>query len=131
MISVKTILKYLSSSSSKKEPTTLPVIESGKLTLIHQNITIGYLSCEKGKWHFKYSEEFKNQNEYHSLIGFPDLNKEYVSEYFWPFFRIRIPGLKQPAIKEIVEKEKLDIENEFQLLKRFGHKTISNPFELV
>ena len=42
----------------------------------------------------------------------------------------RIPGLKQPAIKEILEKESIDKENEAALLVRFGRKTIANPYEL-
>lgn len=88
------------------------------------------MSCKDGEWTFKYSDEFKIQNEYHKIIGFPELDEEYKSNDLWPFFRIRIPGLKQPAIREIIEKENIQT-NEFELLKRFGKKTISNPYELV
>ncbi|KAK6033622.1 hypothetical protein OSTOST_00220 [Ostertagia ostertagi] len=44
---------------------------------------------------------------------------------------IRIPGLKQPAIQEILKREKIDSGNDIELLKRFGQKTISNPYELM
>jgi len=48
----------------------------------------------------------------------------------WPFFGIRIPGLKQPAIQEILRNENIETDNDVELLKRFGQKTISNPYEL-
>ena len=44
---------------------------------------------------------------------------------------MRVPSLKQPLIREIVRVEGLDSRDEVQLLRRFGRKTISNPFELV
>jgi hypothetical protein len=59
------------------------------------------------------------------------LTKVYRKDSLWPFFLVRIPGLKQPAIKEIIEKENIDTENEVELLKRFGQKSISNPYELI
>ena len=47
------------------------------------------------------------------------------------FFPDSHSGLKQPAIKEIIEKENLDTENEAALLKRFGKHSIANPYELI
>jgi HipA-like protein len=89
------------------------------------------LYCEKGEWYYKYADDFKSHSEeYNRIVGFPDLDKTYKSDSLWPFFQIRIPGLKQPAIQEILEKEKIDQANEVALLKRFGKKTISNPYEL-
>jgi HipA-like protein len=107
-----------------------PVVENAVLTLKLNELIIGYLSCKDNEWTFVYSDEFRKQNEYHNIVGFPDLDEEYKSSELWPFFRIRIPGLKQPAIKEILEKEKIK-NNEYELLKRFGRKSISNPYELV
>lgn len=110
----------------------LPKNESAKFILTVDDISIGTLHCESGEWFFKYSSDFKNHSdEYNRIVGFPDLNKTYKSDTLWPFFQIRIPGLKQPAIQEILVKEKIDKENEVELLKRFGYKTISNPYELV
>ena len=95
-------------------------------------LCIGTLFCEKGDWYFKYAEDFKNHSdEYNLIVGFPDLNKTYKSNSLWPFFQIRIPGLKQPAIQEILKNEKIDQANEVALLKRFGEKTISNPYQLI
>ena len=110
----------------------LPVNEEAKFNLTVDDISIGTLYCNKGEWFFKYSNDFKkHSNEYNRIVGFPDLNKTYKNETLWPFFQIRIPGLKQPAIQEILEKEKIDKTNEVALLKRFGFKTISNPYQLV
>ena len=108
----------------------LPKEEHGMMTLKLDDLIIGYLSCENGEWSFVYSEEFRSQEEFHSIVGFPQLDEEYKSSELWPFFRIRIPGLKQPAIMEIVEEEKIE-NNEYELLKRFGRTSISNPYELV
>lgn len=129
MLNIKGLNKLF--NKHEDESYTLPDNEAGKLTLRIDDMIIGYLSCKDGIWKFKYSEAFKVQHEYHALIGFPDLNKVYESKDLWPFFRIRIPGLKQPAIQEIVKKEQLDFTNEYELLKRFGKNTISNPYELV
>lgn len=107
-----------------------PIEQVGEMTLKLDDLVIGYLTCTKGEWSFKYSEEFQNQKQFHSIVGFPKLDIEYKSHELWPFFQIRIPGLKQPSIIETIEKENIK-NNEFELLKRFGRKSISNPYELV
>ncbi len=110
----------------------LPENKDGKFVLMVDGMRIGTLHCEKREWFFKYTDEFKkHSDEYNHIVGFPDLNKIYKSESLWPFFQIRIPGLKKPAVQEIIAKEKIDQSNEVALLKRFGKKTISNPYELV
>lgn len=110
----------------------LPEREDAKFILSVDKIEIGMLSCKDGEWWFKYSDEFKKlEGKYNRIIGFPDLNKTYKSKSLWPFFQIRIPGLKQPAIREIIAKENIDDSNEAALLKRFGKKTIANHYELV
>lgn len=110
----------------------LPQNEEAKFTLMVDNIHVGILYCKAGEWFFKYTEDFKKHaSEYNSITGFPDLDKTYKSEVLWPFFQIRIPGLKQPAVQEILQKEKIDKDNEAALLKRFGQYTIANPYELI
>lgn len=109
----------------------LPVEEKELFVLNLNELEIGFLECKDGIWYFYYSEEFKKIKEYHLITGFPNLNKKYSSESLWPFFQTRIPGMGQPAIKDILKKEKIDKKNEFALLKRFGFKTISNPYTLV
>lgn len=94
------------------------------------DLIVGYLRLENSIWRFNYSEEFKLQHKYHRLVGFPSLEKTYESEVLWPFFKIRIPGLKQPMIREIIEKEKINSKSELELLKRFGSNSVSNPYIL-
>lgn len=95
-----------------------------------ESLIIGFLRVKEGLWTFEYSNDFKNQNKYHRLVGFSDLNKTYESSTLWPFFKVRIPGLKQPIIKEILKKENIDHKDEVALLKRFGRINISNPYIL-
>jgi HipA-like protein len=101
-----------------------------RFTLKIDHLPVGHLEIKDGSWFFKYSQEFRNQEHYRRLIGFSDLNKEYKSEELWPFFKVRIPGLKQPMIQEIIKNENLDKNNEAILLKRFGVRTMTNPYIL-
>ena len=117
-------------SKSDEEPISFEFNGSIKFTLKIKSLDVGYLEIKEGKWIFKYSEDFKNQNSFRRLAGFSDLDKTYESEVLWPFFKIRIPGLKQPMIREILEKENLSKENEAILLKRFGRISMSNPYIL-
>ncbi len=111
---------------------SLPKDEEAKFILQVDDIRIATLSCKDGVWFFKYTDDFKVHSEtYNHIVGFPDLNKTYHSDTLWPFFQVRIPGLKQPAVLEILAKEKIDQNNEVALLKRFGKRTITNPYELV
>lgn len=106
--------------------------ENAAFLLQVDNLNLGTLKCENNQWIFNYTDEFKKRkDEYNRIVGFPDLNKTYRSDYLWSFFQIRIPGLKQPAIRQILKNEQIDETNEVELLKRFGRKTISNPYELV
>ncbi|WP_209399806.1 HipA N-terminal domain-containing protein [Pseudozobellia sp. WGM2] len=109
--------------SNEREGVTIFVIKL-------EHIEVGYLKSENNKWYFNYSDEFKTQDKYHRIVGFSNLDKTYESEELWPFFKVRIPGLKQPLIQEIIKKESIDKTNEVDLLKRFGRNNISNPYKL-
>ena len=104
---------------------------SHRFLLSIEGLNIGELSYSNGLWKFRYSEDFRKQDTYRRLTGFSDLNKEYESNELWPFFKIRIPGLKQPMIQEILKDEQIDQKNEAELLKRFGTRTMTNPYVLV
>jgi HipA-like protein len=128
------MLQFFKNLFSKDEGTLTihkPKEENAVFILKVDDIDLGILKCIDGEWIFQYTEEFKKHKEYNRIVGFPDLNKQYRSDFLWPFFRIRIPGLKQPAVQEILKKENIDQEDEVQLLKRFGRKTIANPYELI
>lgn len=123
------IKSWLWKSEGQQELITPQNLEI-QFKLIFNTLEIGTLILSKGKWTFVYSEAFKAQKEIKPLLDFPNLDKEYSSEDLYPFFVQRIPGLNQPKVKEILEKEHIDAHNEALLLKRFGRYTISNPFEL-
>jgi len=123
------IKNWLWKSEEQQELITPQNLEI-QFKLIFNTLEIGTLILSKGKWTFVYSEAFKAQEEIKPLLDFPNLDKKYTSEDLYPFFVQRIPGLSQPKVKEILEKEHIDIHNEALLLKRFGRYTISNPFEL-
>lgn len=124
------INKYFKSEDQPGEFNT-PVIQKADFVLKYKNLTIGYLKHRDGKWMFQYSDEFKQQNEIDTLVDFPKKDQIYVEEYLWPFFAHRIPGLGQPQIQDIIKKEHLNSKSEIDMLRRFGHKSITNPFELV
>ena len=127
---MKKYLKSFFNKSGGNEKVSFEFEGVIKFTLKINKLDIGHLYIEDSLWKFSYSNEFKEQKKYRKLAGFSDLNKTYESKILWPFFKIRIPGLKQPMILEIIEKEKLDKDNEALLLKRFGRRTVSNPYIL-
>lgn len=96
---------------------------------IDKNV-IGVLSLNAGIWHFQYSEWFAQQNTYSELIDFPNKLQSYQSKELWPFFASRIPGLKQPMVEAIIEREKINRSDISALLKRFGINAIQNPYRL-
>jgi hypothetical protein len=116
--------------TTNSSPVEFEFIGNIKFTLKIRELHIGYLSIEDSQWVFRYSEEFKAQKKYARLTGFSDLNKVYSTQELWPFFKIRIPGLKQPMIRDIIKAENLDDSNEAVLLKRFGRESMSNPYIL-
>lgn len=117
-------------NSTKAKPVEFDFEGEIKFTLRIEDLTIGALSIEDSQWVFRYSEEFKIQEKYERLTGFSDLDKTYRADVLWPFFKIRIPGLKQPMIRDIIRDENLDEANEAALLQRFGRESMSNPYIL-
>lgn len=127
----KKLYKYLNQHSEGHEDLKTPKGIRAEFALKYKTLTVGYLELHNGTWKFSYSREFEKQDELRPLVQFPDKNKTYENEELWPFFTVRIPGLNQPEIQHIIESENIDRTNEVELLKRFGEKTISNPYELV
>ena len=109
----------------------VPEQENAEFKLLYKNLVIGVLRAAHGEWTFAYSDAFRKQPELKTLVEFPDLGKEYTSKHLWPSFVMRLPSLKQAEIQDVIKREGIDASDEVQLLRRFGHKTIANPFELV
>ena len=127
----KKLFKYLNQHLEGHEDLKTPKGVHAEFKLKYKSLIIGHLELNDGIWIFYYSKEFKEQDELRPIVQFPDKDKVYKNEELWPFFTIRIPGLNQPEIQNILESEDIDKTNEVALLQRFGKKTISNPYELV
>ena len=130
MTELEQLLRTFSKTAHLDPPPSFPS-QRGCFVLRLEDLIIGHLELENDVWQFSYSEAFQQQTRYAVMSGFPHLDRVYRSRVLWPFFQIRIPGLGQPAIREILERENIDRHNEFELLKRFGERTIANPFTLL
>jgi HipA-like protein len=101
-----------------------------QFVLSYNKLVIGYLSVNQGKWTFEYSEDFKKQGEILPLSNFPNKEMVYSSEELWPFFASRIPSAAQLERKAKITSDELSERNEVHLLRKYGHRTITNPFIL-
>lgn len=124
------ILKKLFKNEEQEADFNTPKDAVAQFELCLHDKVIGHLNYKNGKWTFTYSDEFKNQNDIDVLVDFPKKDKKYESDSLWPFFLHRIPGLGQPQVQRTIKREKLNAKSEIDLLKYFGRKTITNPFEL-
>jgi len=103
--------------------------------LIYKNNIIGKLIFTGKNWVFTYSDWFKDKSGMKPFANFPNVSQEYISEDLPPFFESRIPGLSQPQVEaflyELRSKTHIN-EGEMKaaLLKEFGRRAITNPFEL-
>lgn len=105
--------------------------ENASFLLVFQDLNIGMLTFNGKEWIFKYSNEFQQQDKYQPLIIFPNIQKEYRSKELWPFFVTRIPSVKQPEMKAYLKSTgKNEKDNLVDLLRKFGYRTITNPFLL-
>jgi len=88
-------------------------------------LLVGTLLYSDGIWYFNYSDEFKLQNRILPLTNFPSKEKEYSTKELWPFFASRIPSNAQLQIDKDTPQEDI-----VTLLRRFGRRTVANPYEL-
>lgn len=102
-----------------------------KFLLTYDELLVGTLTVKDGLWKFEYSDKFKLEEELRPIVEFPDVNKIYVNEDLWQFFASRIPSTEQPEVEEILRREHVEEDDAIGLLKLFGKRTISNPFELT
>jgi hypothetical protein len=86
---------------------------------------VGNLSFVDGYWKFEYSDEFKIQDKISPLINFPQKEKIYQSSTLWPFFASRVPSNTQLMLSGETQSNDLT-----SLLKKYGKRSITNPFEL-
>jgi HipA-like protein len=129
---LKTILQIFrdwKERAGQTEPASLR--EDVRFRLQLGDLEIGELMSRGGFWVFRYSDAFQKQDAVRTLVQFPDKDKVYKSDDLWPFFSLRIPGLRQGSVQEVIAKEHIDPSDEAALLRRFGRKTVANPFQLI
>ena len=102
-----------------------------KFLLTYGDLLVGTLTVQGGLWQFEYSDEFKQSKELRPIIGFRDVDRIYQNKDLWQFFAMRIPSSEQPEVEEILRHEHIEEDDAVNLLKRFGGRTIANPFELT
>lgn len=100
-----------------------------KFLLVYGDLPVGTLTVQDGLWQFEYAEEFK-QSDLRPIVEFPEVDAVYQSKDLWQFFAMRIPSPEQPEIEEIIRRERIEEDDAVSLLKRFGTRTVANPFEL-
>lgn len=108
-----------------------PADVDATFVLRYEDLDIGTLRLHEGQWVFEYTEAFKEQSSVKPLVAFGDTRRRYVAESLWPFFIARLPSAAQPEIRQTIEREGLDGSSSLALLRRFGERTIANPFVLL
>jgi hypothetical protein len=81
-------------------------------------------------WELRYTDAFKAQSRLSPIVCFPDVDKVYRSAKLWPFFSVRIPSIARPEVQRTVREENLDYDDVAAMLRRFGRKSVADPFEL-
>lgn len=125
---IKNIYKSLKDCNTSV--TSSATEDFAQFKLSYKNLTIGTLefSFKDDSWKFTYSEEFILQNDIAPILSFPDKTKVYEGKKLWSFFSSRIPdnvGSDSSSNKSNVANKDI-----FALLKSYGEKTITNPFNL-
>ena len=113
-----------------RKPLIAPFDKTVRFFLKYGDLLVGTLSVEDGVWKFEYSDRFKQSKSLRPIVEFPDVDKIYESKALWQFFASRIPSPEQPEVEEILRREHISEDDSVSLLKRFGTRTISNPFQL-
>lgn len=101
-----------------------------KFFLKFEDLLVGTLSVEDGLWSFEYSDEYRQIDVFRPIVQFPDVNKKYESAKLWQFFASRIPSPARAEVQNILQQEHIKEDDTVSLLKRFGWRTVTNPFHL-
>lgn len=123
------LLKRIYDWFSGVEP--LPPDETIAFKVMLGSLEVGTLRADHGEWVFAYSDAFRRQSEIKPIVDFPALDREYRDRALWPFFALRIPSPRQPAVQKFLQSWPGGKVDEGILLREFGARSISNPFRLV
>jgi|688.fasta_scaffold416925_1 hypothetical protein len=124
------VLRYLRGISSGRGADTIDRSSDSEFVLALGRLPMAVLSRNSEGWTLRYTDAFKKQNRIAPLVPFPDINKVYRSSVLWPFFSVRIPSIARPEVERTVRQEHLDYNDVAAMLRRFGRKSVADPFEL-
>jgi HipA-like protein len=127
---MKRVLKLARDWLGWRTEMVVPPGVKAEFSLYLDSLLVGTLVALDSKWQFVYSDQFKLKKELRPLVEFPDLDKIYVNEELWQFFASRIPSMEQPEVERLMAEGKIDDDDIIGLLRLFGKRTITNPFEL-
>lgn len=96
--------------------------------LKYENLLVGTRSVHDGLWTFEYSDNFRRSGQLRPIVEFPDVQTRYTSKELWQFFSSRIPSPEQSEVKAILRRENIEEDDAVGLLRRFGQRTVANPF---
>lgn len=128
---MRRLVRWRFARDEGQEDIATPSDVHATFTLSYGDLVLGTLTLDHGTWEFQYSDSFKRQSDVKPLLDFPVKDKVYTSTELWPFFMARIPSISQPRIRTAIEEEGLDANSDVALLRRFGQRTIANPFILL
>jgi HipA-like protein len=126
IMAFKKFIEWLGFKKSVQAP---PGVRA-KFFLKYGDLLVGTLSVHDSLWSFEYSEEFRKSDVLRPIVEFPDVGKTYESGELWQFFASRIPSPEQAEVEEILRREHIEENDAVSLLKRFGRRTVANPFHL-
>jgi hypothetical protein len=128
---IKRVRQFISDWTEDLEPSISIAEDEVAFCVVLGGLEVGCLRLNDDAWVFNYTEEFRQQDKIKAIVDFPNKENEYRSVELWPFFLLRIPSLKQPAVQEFLRSANVESPTAAILLKQFGKRSIANPFELV
>lgn len=98
-----------------------------------KEILIGNLFKNEEKYVFKYDKEGitkANEMGFKYIVGFKDINQEYISEKLFSFFVSRIPPRNRHDIDRILKELELAEYDEIEIIKRTNGKCFTDNLEM-
>lgn len=98
-----------------------------------KEIVIGSVLKNEDKYIFKYNKEGVEKARrigFEYIVGFKDIEQEYISERLFPVFTSRIPPKNRHDIDKILNKLELSEYNELEILKRTKGKCYTDEIEV-
>lgn len=87
---------------------------------------VGELSLEEGEYVFHYVPGYSGA----PISAFPETTEHYRAKVLWPFFEVRIPPASRKDVQEVMEAEKIDGNDPFEMLAKLGRLSVANSYEL-